>query len=202
MNYPLMRPRRLTVAEFRELEAQAPDDERWELINGVIYKSMAGGTRAHNAIVQNVTSALLVSLRRSGSPCRPYSENMRLDIEAAELSTLPDVVVTCAPVSDGAKAIDKPAAVIEVLSRSTSARDRTDKLEAYFTLASVRTIALIDQEAMLVVVHTRTEEGWLRSKLTDPSDRLEFAGVGASLALSEIYEEIAFDQTRPLIAGP
>lgn len=194
MNYPLVKPRRLTLAEFRELEAQAPEDERWELIGGVIHKSMAGGTRAHNVIVQNVTSALLVTLRRSGSPCRPYSETMRLDIEAAELSTLPDVVVTCSPVRDGAKAIESPIAVVEVLSRSTSARDRTDKLEAYFTLPGLRTIVLIEQEAMQVVVHTRVDRGWLRAELTDPSARMELAGVEASLSLAEIYEEIAFDQ--------
>ena len=194
MNYQFRKPSRLSVAEFRELEAQAPADERWELINGVIYKSMAGGTRAHNAIVQNVTSALLVRLRRSKSPYRPYSENMRLDIEAAELSTLPDVVVTCAPVKDGAKSIMRPVAVVEVLSRSTSARDKTEKLDAYFMLEGLRTIALIQQETMMVVVHTRVDKGWLRSELSDPSSRLEFAGVEASLALSEIYEEIAFDQ--------
>lgn len=193
-----MKPRRLTVAEFRELEAQAPEDERWELINGVIYKSMAGGTRAHNAIVQNITSALLVSLRRANSPCRPYSENMRLDVEAAELSTLPDVVITCSPVRDGAKAIERPVAVVEVLSRSTSARDKTDKLEAYYSLPGMRTIALVDQEAMLVVVHRRKGDGWLRSELTDPAARLEFDGVDVSLSLSEIYEEIAFDQARPV----
>lgn len=51
MNYPLMKPRRLTVEEFRAMEAHAPADERWELINGVVYKSQAGGTVRHNDIV-------------------------------------------------------------------------------------------------------------------------------------------------------
>ena len=66
MNYPLMKPARLTVEEFRAMEAQAPADERWELINGVIVKSQAGSTARHNDIVQNVASTLRAELRRNG----------------------------------------------------------------------------------------------------------------------------------------
>lgn len=47
---------------------------------------------------------------------------------------------------------------------------------------------------MQVVVYSRVTDGWLRAELTDPSARLELSGIDASLLLSEIYEEIAFDQ--------
>ncbi len=191
-----MKPRRLTVDEFRELEANAPEDERWELINGVIYKSMAGGTRAHNLIVQNVASSLMTKLRELGSPCRPFTENMRLDIAAAELSTLPDVVVSCAPMTDGTKAIADAAAVVEVLSRTTSSRDRSEKLETYLTIPGLRTLALIEQEAMQVVTYSRAESGWLRVALKEPDDRVEFNGLDVSLTLATIYEDVAFDQSR------
>lgn len=196
MNYPMMKPRRLTVDEFRELEAQSPEDERWELINGVIYKSMAGGTRAHNIIVQNVASSLMTMLRASKSPCRPFTENMRLDIAAAELSTLPDVVVSCSLMTDGTKAISDAQAVVEVLSPTTSGRDRSEKLDAYLTIPSLRTLALVEQEAMQVVTYTRTDSGWLRREFTKPDDRLAFEGLDVSLALADVYEDIAFNQMR------
>ncbi|WP_020184355.1 Uma2 family endonuclease [Methylopila sp. 73B] len=193
MSLPLLKPRRLTVDEFRELEANAPEDERWELLNGVIYRSMAGGTVRHNDIVQNVSSRLRGELRRIGSPCRTSTENVRLDIPAIGASTLPDVFVNCGPRPGAARTLDDATAVVEVLSPSTSARDRGEKLDAYMTLPGLRTIALIEQDRMHVATYTRTDDGFLRQDLTSPTDRVAFDGLDVSMTLAEIYEDVAFD---------
>lgn len=193
MNYPLMKSRRLTVDEFREMEANAPEDERWELINGIIHKSMAGGTVRHNDIVQNVASTLRAELRRRGSPCRTSTENVRLDIPDAQISTLPDVLVSCGVRPGGARTLANAAAVIEVLSPSTSARDRGEKLDAYLTLPGLNVVVLVEQDAMHVVSYTRSADGFLRREFSSPEDSVAFEDLSVSMTLAEIYEDVAFD---------
>lgn len=193
MSYPLMRPRRLTVAEFRELEAQAPEDERWELINGVIYTDQAGTTVRHNDIVQNVAFALRAELRRTGSKCRTSVENVRLDIADATSSVMPDVIVNCGERRGASKTFTKASAVVEVISPSTSHRDKVEKLESYFTIEGLLTVVLIEQARMHAAVHTRTPDGWVRNDFNQPSDSVAFEGLGVSLTLLQIYDEIELD---------
>lgn len=193
MNYPLMKSRRLTVDEFREIELNAPEEERWELIDGWIVKSMAGGTKIHNVIVFNVQSALMNELRRSLSPCRAFSENVRLDIRTSAVSTLPDVVVNCSPWGEGPTTVFDATAIVEVLSPSTAFVDLGDKLNAYLTLPALQTCAFIQQKQANVVTYSRSENGWLRQELTSLDDRLQFGGLDVSMTLAEIYEDVPFD---------
>lgn len=196
MNYPLMKPARLTVEEFRELELNAPAEERWELIDGVIYKSMAGGTIRHNVIVQNVSTFVRAELRRKGSGCRSYTENVRLDAGESGLSTLPDVVVSCNPPRGDATSLNDATAVFEVHSTASRERDKSTKLEAYMRVPNVQTIVLIEQIAMSVVTFTRAGNKWVRDELRDASDTVRLEGLDIDLPLSAIYEEIEFEQKQ------
>ena len=54
---------RLGLAEFRELLVECPEAERRELVDGLVYRMMAGVTLAHNLIVQNIAGALRDDLR-------------------------------------------------------------------------------------------------------------------------------------------
>ncbi|GLK56017.1 Uma2 family endonuclease [Methylopila capsulata] len=193
MSYPLVKPRRLTVAEFREIELNAPEEERWELLDGYIVKSMAGGTKIHNLIVFNIQSALMNALRRKGSPCRAFSENVRLDIDPSLASTLPDVVVSCSPWAGSPTSISDAAAIVEVLSPSTAFVDLGAKLDAYLTLDSLRTCLFVEQKKRAVIVHRKTNDGWLRQDLSSPTDRVAFDGLDVSMTLAEIYEDVTFD---------
>lgn len=193
MNYPLLKPRRLTVEEFRAIEAQAPADERWELINGVIVKAQAGSTVRHNDIVQNVASRLREELRTKGSKCRTSTENIRLDIEGATTSVMPDVLVNCGERRGTSTTFRSASAVVEVISPSTSTHDKLDKLETYFTLAELQTLVLIEQARMHVIVYSRSADSWLRTDLTRPEDEAKFGGFDAALSLADIYDEIEFD---------
>lgn len=190
MNYPLLKPMPLSVAEFREIELNAPEEERWELIDGLIVKSMAGGTIRHNVIVQNIASCIRAELRRRGSVCRPYTENVRLDSEAGPLSTLPDVVVSCDPYRGSATTVENAVAVFEVHSTASRMRDRSVKLEAYMRIQSVQTIVLVEQIAMSVVTFTRSGKTWIREELTNTSDRVTLAGLDLDVPVVEIYEEV------------
>ena len=66
--------------EFKELDLEAPADERWELIGGYIFRMMTGGTAAHNEIVINMSSRLWTTrmpsfpfpASMSRSPCATF----------------------------------------------------------------------------------------------------------------------------------
>jgi len=193
MSYPLLKPKRLTVEEFRAMEAQAPEDERWELINGVIYKSQAGSTIRHNDIIQNVATTLRAELRRKGSQCRTSTENVRLDIDGAAASVMPDVLVNCGERRGPSTTFRTASAVVEVISPSTSAHDKVSKLETYFTLAELETVLLIEQAEMRVVCYTRSPKGWLRNDFEQPGDIIELDKLGISITLAQIYDEIDFN---------
>ena len=115
MTEPLPKP--WTVEDFLAWEAQQP--ERYEFIDGAII-GMVGGSAAHAAIKDNVTSAL--NTRLKGRPCRAYSEGLKVVTPVA--SHYPDVVVTCQPVQPTDDRIGEPLVVIEILSRTTADRDR------------------------------------------------------------------------------
>lgn len=193
MNYPLMKPARLTVEEFRAMEAQAPEDERWELINGVIYKAQAGSTVRHNDIVQNVASTLRAELRRKGSKCRTSTENIRLDIDGAATSVMPDVLVNCGERRGPTTTFRTASAIVEVISPSTGAHDKVSKLETYFTLPELHSVLLIEQAEMRVVFYERSAKGWLRNDFDTPEDSVDLDHLGVSITLAQIYDEIDFN---------
>ncbi|WP_181707532.1 Uma2 family endonuclease [Chthonobacter rhizosphaerae] len=148
MNRPTMRMRSdppWTLAEFHELLQEMPEGERWELMGGRIYKMMVGGTIGHGRIVGNVGFALSRQLRERGSPCSVFQEAARVEIEAAEASFFPDVVVTCQDVDPAARAVRNPVVLVEVLSRTTRDKDETVKLAVYRTIPSLRAYIMVEQ---------------------------------------------------------
>lgn len=175
------------------MEAQAPADERWELVNGVLIKSQAGGTVRHNDIVQNVALALRTQLRRIGSNCRTSTESVRLDIEDATTSVMPDVIVNCGEPRGARTTFRTAAMVVEVISPSTSSHDKVEKLEAYFTLADLKHVLLIEQASMRVTAYARSAKGWLRQDHERADDVIALDALGVELTLAEIYDEIVFD---------
>ncbi|MGM9451407.1 Uma2 family endonuclease, partial [Klebsiella sp. K47] len=54
-----------------------------------------------------------------------------------------DIAITCRPLEPGVLAVPDPSIIVEVLSPSTEAHDRTVKLPAYREIVSVQEILLI-----------------------------------------------------------
>jgi Uma2 family endonuclease len=79
-----------SYAEYLELEAKS--SEKHEYLGGEIH-AMAGGTPEHAALAMAVGRMLGNLLE--GRPCRVYSSDLRVRIEATDLSTYPDITVVC-----------------------------------------------------------------------------------------------------------
>src|SRR6267154_1983239 len=109
----------LTVDEFIAFLDQRGKSERWELLDGVPVL-MVGGTVGHSLITGNAFGALRDMTRRRG--CQAHSNDLLVTSPADKaFSAAPDVFVRCGSVPRGARKVDDPVLVVEVLSPSTMA---------------------------------------------------------------------------------
>lgn len=102
-------------------------------------------------------------------------------------------MVTCDPrpqsVTSNDSAVDTPRLVVEILSGSTEATDRREKLLAYRNLPSMLEYVLISQDEALIEIHRRQGDiGWQIITLT-PGDPVELSSLELSTDFSAVYEE-------------
>ncbi len=86
--------------------------------------------------------------------------------------------------------LDSPSIVVEVLSKSTEARDRTYKLLRYQAKQSIQEIVLISQYVQHVEVITRTTSGWEYQEYGH-EERFTLASLNATIRVSEIYRRLS-----------
>jgi Uma2 family endonuclease len=113
---------------YREyVAAEAAAQLRHEFLRGAVF-AMAGGSFEHaalaSALARHVSNAL------EGKPCRTFSADARIRIEATDMTTYPDLSVVCGELQrapDDPHAMLNPTLIFEVLSDSTEAYDRGAK---------------------------------------------------------------------------
>lgn len=188
---PVLQEEPWTLAEFLELLPEMPEGERWELIDGKIYKMMVGGTTRHSRIVGNVAFALRQALRQRRSRCDVYSEGRRLETD--EATFFPDVVVTCEKQDPEALAIHAPVAILEVLSRITRDKDETLKLAHYRRIPSLRHYAIADQTTRLVRVTTREPDGTWSWAVLEDKGAIDLSALEVAIDLADLYDGVFDD---------
>ncbi|MGQ0621863.1 MAG: Uma2 family endonuclease [Panacagrimonas sp.] len=163
---------------------------RHEYVDGMVY-AMSGASRRHNDIALNVAVACRAAAR-SRPPCSVHISDVKLYVAGRNTYYYPDVVVSCATETNS-HLVEKPCAVIEVLSPETETTDRREKRAAYLTLPTLREYVLITQDRPEVVVIRRGDEGWIEFTL-EPDDPLYLSCLKLDLALTEIYAGVSFDR--------
>lgn len=174
-----------TVAQY--LEQEEASETKHEFLDGRIY-DMAGGTPEHALCMNNVGGELRSLLR--GRPCRVYSADMRVYVQATGLRTYPDVSVVCGKPQvdvDDKNAVLNPIVLVEVLSKSTEAYDRGEKFAHYRRIPSLREYVLVSTETKRVEVFRRGDNGvWSLYEANDDGS-VELTSIGCKLALPEVY---------------
>jgi len=115
-----------------------PDDERWELIDGVAWNMSPSPSPQHQTILGRLFRKMSEITDRSGCTTFVAPIDVRLpdDDNQSEDDTptvvQPDISVFCDPSSmDDKGAHAAPDLVVEILSPSTGYKDQTDKLALY-----------------------------------------------------------------------
>jgi Uma2 family endonuclease len=176
----------VSVADY--LAAEATSDVRHEYLGGLVY-AMAGETRDHNQIAQN----LLVRLREhlKGGPCKIYMSDIRVnfDLRNDEYFYYPDIVVTCDKRDTHKRFVHYPMLIIEVLSESTERVDKREKFFAYTSIASLEEYVLVPQTSKEITVFRRANN-WKAEIISAERAKLMLESVRATLPLSAIYEGV------------
>ena len=141
-----------------------PEDERWELIEGVAYDMTPAPSRHHSTISVNLVTDLNNFFR--GKPCEvhdaPFDVRLprnREPDDKVETVVQPDILVVC----DEKKLDDKgcrgaPDLVIEILSPSTASKDNIQKRRLY-EKHGVKEFWLISPTARIVTVYRLESAG-------------------------------------------
>ncbi len=151
--------RRLHQTYEQYLRALEESTFKLEYCDGEIYM-MAGGSPTHAQLGARAIRLLGTGL---GPPCEVYSSDLKVRVEASDLSTFPDATVVCGPRVASpidAQAITNPSLVVEVTSPTTEDYDRGDKLSHYKQLASLSAVLFVSHRSKRVTVVQRTPDGW------------------------------------------
>jgi Uma2 family endonuclease len=182
----------MTYAEYLALEARSPD--RHEFVRGEVY-AMGGGTPEHAALEAAMAGELRSALASAGKPCRVYSANLRVRVEATDVACYPDVTVVCGKLEkspEDAQAATNPLVVVEVLSASTESYDRGIKAGHYRRIPSLREYVLVAQHTRLIEVWRKNEKAvWEVAAVAGAGERVAIEALGVELAVDDVYRDPA-----------
>ena len=132
------------------------DDERWEIIDGVVYNMSPAPSTRHQTIVGNLYSLLHRQL--AGKGCRPFMAPT--DVRLSETDVVqPDILVVCDPARITASHIEgAPDWVVEVLSPGTSAKDPRE-MKWLYQRSGVREYWVVDPLELYVQRFLLSSEG-------------------------------------------
>jgi len=195
VNYPLNE--KLTLEEYLKLEQE--NDQKYEYYDGQAY-AMAGGSFNHNIINGNIYTDVNMALR--GKKCTAMNSDTKLFIESKNSYVYPDLMVVCGELESSENYTDaliNPVIVVEVVSKSTEAHDRSDKFKLYRTVSTLRYYVLIKQDKVQIDVYSRKTLTSLWSIQTiegvDKSLELIISPIETLIIpLKNIYDKVVFEK--------
>lgn len=174
------------MADYLSVEEMS--SVRHEYLDGEIF-AMAGGTPEHAAL--SAAMVVVLGSRLKGTPCRPYSADLRVRVRATGLATYPDAAVIRGDVErdpDSSTHAVNPTVLVEVLSPSTEEYDRGEKREHYQRIESLREYVLVAQDRARVEVFVRSTAGDWRHEVHERGDVVALPSLGLTFPVEELYE--------------
>lgn len=176
---------------------QERQSERYELVGGVPVRMMAGARNVHDDVVVNLVASLQAALRGSGR--RPFTGDGSVETMPGQIRR-PDAGVECGARDPNAMKAAEPKLVAEVLSPSTRNFDAFEKLGEYRSVESLDHILLIEPNAAEIMHFAREpDRSWRKQRIAGLDAALDPASLGITLALSEIYDGVAFPARPRLV---
>lgn len=190
--------RRVRHSFVEYLELEEATSGKHEFLDGQIF-AMAGGSPEHSALIASVVTQLSVSLR--GTPCRVHASELRIRVEATGLATYPDVSIVCGPWRrdpESPRTVVNPKVVGEVLSPSTEAYDRGEKLLHYKAIPGLTSVVLVAHDRRELEIWARADDGspWTR-RLFGPGEVATLADPPVALDVDQTYDDAAEPEPAP-----
>ena len=136
-----------------------PQDERWEIIDGVPYDMTPGPSSRHQLLSGNLYLRLRLCLESGACMVVAAPFDVRLvadeatDNDAIRSVVQPDLSVVCEPSKiDDVGCLGAPDMVVEILSPTTAFKDQTTKLTLY-ERHGVGEVWLVNPERETVMVY-------------------------------------------------
>jgi len=163
-----------------------PEDERWEIIDGVAHNIVPAPSLKHQKISMNLSIVLGTALRNS--TCTPF--HAPTDVVLSEENVVePDVFVVCDPTKMTERCVrGAPDLVFEIISPSSTKKDRLDKRRLYERFG-VKEYVLIDPDGPCVERFLLDESGrYGVSEIFDSSQTLTLKSLdGVDIPLGEVF---------------
>jgi Uma2 family endonuclease len=158
---------------------------RYEYIDGTL-RMQAGGSPDHAIITSNLNAILNYALRKK--PCIVYSPDVRVQLSESRYFH-PDVTVGCDPRDVGEKnAIRYPRLLVEVLSPSTEAIDKGEKLDIYLDYPGVEEYMLVSSQKKVIEVYYHDGDTWA-SRLYKISSTIHLKSIDVLVPFNDVYEK-------------
>lgn len=173
----------ISVEEY--LSGERESEVKYEYVDGQVF-AMAGASLRHNLICTNVTSSFWNQLQ--GQPCYPVTGDMLVKTSDTQYR-YPDVQIICDnDPSDDEYVRESPVLIVEVLSRSTRRRDKTEKRDEYLALPSLQEYILIEQDVAEVEVQRRSND-W-HSEYFYLGQDITLESVDVTVSVEAIYQRV------------
>jgi Uma2 family endonuclease len=178
----------LSVASFRTWLESRPDEEHWELIEGVPMM-MTPPNRRHQRIASNLENLLNDALKRHDLRFAAYHDIGVNIVSAVPYDPEPDVAVIREDENPDPRYAERFYLVAEVLSESD--KDIIDsKRDIYRAHASCTCILLVRQDVVEIIADLRMADGWRTEVLRD-SDELRLPQFGLVCPVRDVYRDTA-----------
>lgn len=177
-------PHLMSVEEYLATEPDSP--VKREYVAGRVY-AFAGGSFPHNRLGARLIRLIGAAADDAGCAIAGSDQLLRA---ARDLYYYPDVTVICDEDGVDGRITIKPCLIVEVLSPSTEANDRREKLVLYRNLPSLQAYMIVAQDERKIELHTRDANGeWQQTEL-GPGDMFTVPCPGAELSVDAIYRGI------------
>ena len=177
------------------LAGELVSDVKHEYSGGYVY-AMAGARNIHNRIAGTWYGLLFSQLH--GKPCEPFNSDTKVRVQLPTHTKFyyPDGMVVCEPNPADETFQDRPVVIAEIVSESTRRLDENEKRDVYLTIPSLTAYLVIETDRPRIVVHRRTDNGFLAEVYEGTDAVIPLEAIEAELSLAELYERVSFENPR------
>jgi len=179
---------RMSVHEFLGWEPR--DGLRYELVDGQP-RAMAPASTVHGYLQSELGRLIGNHLREHRPGCHVITNpGVVPNLPSAHNFRIPDLGVTCAPVTPGQASMPDPVLLVEILSPSNQS-DSWSNVWAYTSISSLQEILVLDSTSMSAGILQRTPEGaWPKEPAPLSDGRLMLSSIGFGVSLAALYGPI------------